>query len=176
MKDRIVKVRTHYKLSQDEFSRKLGISRTSLSSIESGYRPIQERHIKLILAAFPQVSEKWLRTGEGQMMVPRSGGVSELVKKYSFADIVGKLLETYEDLDPESQAIVLDYTQRFVSSVLAGLSVDEAAASVDLPEIDIDEEVERYREQLIEQKMTESSPWHGTGSTDETESISQKLA
>lgn len=168
MNDRVTELRKKLSLSQAEFSEKLGISRTGLSDVESGRRPVQERHIRLILAAFPQVSERWLRSGEGEMMDAAATEVPDIVRKYSFEDIVAKLLQTYEELDADDQETVLRYAQRFIGKVMAGATADQAAAEMDRAEpeeLDIDQEVERYREQLIAQKIAASSLSGGTAGT-----------
>lgn len=169
MNDRIFELRKALKLTQTEFGKALGITASGVSDIESGRRVVQDRHIKLILAAFPKVSENWIRSGEGSMFLEEHrDAIAEIVKKYSFGDIVGKLLEAFDDLDPDAQEIVLQYTQRFVGKILEGFSVDEAVTAIEPPEIDIDAEVEKYREQLEAQKKTGSSLLPGTGATGRT--------
>jgi transcriptional regulator with XRE-family HTH domain len=66
MHDRIRKVRKALKLNQEDFGKKLGLTQTSLSMIESGKCVIIEKNIKLICATF-NVNEYWLRTGEEEM-------------------------------------------------------------------------------------------------------------
>ena len=164
MKDRVKQIRKALGLTQANFADKVGLTRTGYASIENGAAPVQERHIKLIIAAYPQVSENWLRSGEGDMFL-QTDAVSNIMKKYSFADIVGKLLEAYEELDPEGQEIVLQYTQDFVNKILAGYTINSAVTTVPQEEIDIDAEVERYRSQLIAQRMAKSSLSPGTETT-----------
>lgn len=164
MKDRVKQIRKALGLTQANFADKVGLTRTGYASIENGAAPVQERHIKLIIAAYPQVSENWLRSGEGDMFL-QTDAVSNIMKKYSFADIVGKLLEAYEELDPEDQEIVLQYTQDFVNKILAGYTINSAVTTVPQEEIDIDAEVERYRSQLIAQRMAKSSLSPGTETT-----------
>lgn len=62
----------HLHLSQAEFGQRLGISRGSVANIELNLlkRPEQkEPIIKLICREF-NVSEHWLRTGEGEPFIP----------------------------------------------------------------------------------------------------------
>ena len=164
MNERITQLRKALKLTQTDFGKAIGITASGVSDVESGRRAVQERHIKLIIAAYPQVSENWLRSGEGDMFL-QTDAVSNIMKKYSFADIVGKLLEAYEELDPEDQEIVLQYTQDFVNKILAGYTINSAVTTVPQEEIDIDAEVERYRSQLIAQRMAKSSLSPGTETT-----------
>ena len=164
MNERITQLRNALKLTQTDFGKAIGITASGVSDVESGRRAVQDRHIKLILAAYPQVSENWLRTGEGDMFL-QEDSVAVIMKKYSFRDIVGKLLEAYDDLDPESQEVVLRYTQDFIGKILAGVTATEAIPADTQDEIDIDAEVERYRSQLIAQRMAKSSLSPGAETT-----------
>ena len=85
---RIKEIRNALHMNQMEFSKRLGLSQSSLAMIEVGKRKFSDKHIKIICSEF-HVNEKWLRTGEGEMF---------LVSCYDkeFIDIFEKLL-------PESQ-------------------------------------------------------------------------
>ena len=164
MKDRILELRKALRMTQGAFGEKLGITGSGVSNIENGIREIQERHIKLILSAFPQVSEKWLRTGEGIMFVEAhdAGLIAEIVKKYSFDQMVYKLLEVYDTLHDDQKEAVLDYAQKYITALVgAAGAADPVPAEPDPPqrdEIDVDAEVEAYRQQLLqEKKIRESS-------------------
>ena len=67
MHDRIRQIRKVLKMKQKDFAKCLGFTQTSLSMIEGGKSVIVEKNIKLICATF-NVSEHWLRTGEGEML------------------------------------------------------------------------------------------------------------
>ena len=143
MKERILQLREALKLSQAEFAEKIGLARSGISSVENGQRVVQERHIRLILSAFPDVSESWLRNGVGDMFKASSGEAERLVKKYSFPDIVGKLLTVYEGLNEGQQEAVLEYAQRFIASL-----IDDDG---------IEAKVEAYRQELLAEKETAMS-------------------
>ena len=51
-------------ISQEEFGNKIGITRSSVSLLESGRNNPSEQTIKLICQEF-SVNELWLRTGQG---------------------------------------------------------------------------------------------------------------
>lgn len=72
MKDRIKSVRQKKKLSQEQFGNKLGITKSSVSLLESGKNSPSEQTIRLICSEF-NVNEDWLRTGAGgdeNMFIP----------------------------------------------------------------------------------------------------------
>lgn len=73
MKERIKAVRMSQipKLSQEAFGKRIGVTGAAISRIESGDRSVTDQIIKSICHEF-DVSEQWLRTGEGEMNVPRT--------------------------------------------------------------------------------------------------------
>lgn len=54
--------------SQAEFAEIVGISRTQFSEIVTGKRKLSDKAIHKIIAALPEINEKWLRSGEGEML------------------------------------------------------------------------------------------------------------
>lgn len=153
MNERIAELRKALKLSQTAFGKRIGLTASGVSNIEVGIREVQERHIKLIASAFPDVSEEWLRNGDGEMFKSSGSEAERLVKKYSFPDIVGKLLKVYESLNENQQEAVLEYAQRFVAAL-----IDES---------DVEAKVNAYREELVAEKEAATSSVLQTGN-DET--------
>jgi len=64
LNNRIKEIRKTKKLSQEAFGEKLGITKSSVSLLESGKNNPSEQTIMLICKEFG-VNEVWLRTGEG---------------------------------------------------------------------------------------------------------------
>ena len=142
MNERIKELRKRCNLTLKEFSERIGMSLTGLSEIERGANAVQERHIRLILAAFPEVSEQWLRAGTGEMMRPKSPAIASILNQYSFPDIIGKMLEAYEQLPDEQQQTILDYARDVVARIAA---IPDDMASIDA-------KVEAYRAELLAEK------------------------
>ena len=139
MNERIKALRKHLKISQDTFGRRIGITGASVSRIESGENEPSPQTIVFICKEF-NVSETWLRSGVGDMFKASSSEAERLVKKYSFPDIVGKLLTVYEGLNEGQQEAVLEYAQRFIASL-----IDDDG---------IEAKVEAYRQELLAEKET----------------------
>lgn len=55
-------------LSDGEFADKIDVGRSQLSEVISGKRKFSERYVLRLLTSFPEISEQWLRTGEGEML------------------------------------------------------------------------------------------------------------
>lgn len=143
MKERIIQIRKIMGLTQEEFGNKIGLARTGVAGIENGSRVIHERHIKLILSAFPGISEKWFRTGQGEMLVSKDDEASRLVERYGFSDLIGRLLSVYEDLSSLQQEAVLEYARKLIVSFMA--------------DAEIEKKVNQYRNELLSEKRESSA-------------------
>lgn len=71
MKERIKVVRKALGLSQTDFGSKIGVKQGTVAAYESGARIPLDSVIVSICREF-NVSERWLRTGEGEMFVQLS--------------------------------------------------------------------------------------------------------
>lgn len=134
MNERIKELRKALKLSQEKFGARIKISGASVSKIESGENNPSEQTLSLIIAEFA-VSESWLRNGEGDMFIRTTeSAVEALVKKFSFPEIVGKLLYTYDSLETDKQAVVLEYAQKFIANMITEDALTVAASVAAYPE------------------------------------------
>lgn len=66
MINRIKKLRSEKNMTQEEFSKRINISRSNLAGIETGKVGITDRIINDICREF-DINEIWLRAGEGKM-------------------------------------------------------------------------------------------------------------
>ena len=106
LKERIIKIRKEHKLRQEDFAKKLNITRNAISLIETGHRNPSDRTINDICTVF-NVNEKWLRTGEGEMFnkVSKELEISKFANEIlydendSFRKKVVKLLAKMDEKD-----------------------------------------------------------------------------
>ena len=109
VKARFKEVRLHYNLSMGAFGNKIGLSASGVSAIESGTRAMNEKHIKLIHAAFPEISEEWLRTGEGEMISESSKTILDaLAETYNLTTLECDIIHAFLEMAPEQQRVFLD--------------------------------------------------------------------
>lgn len=106
MNERIKELRKVLGLSQDEFGRRLGLTRGAITNIELNKTEPKPLLIDLICREF-DVNETWLRTGEGEMLVPIS-------RDEEIEEFIGRLLHDESD----------SFRKRLIS-VLAKLTEDE---------------------------------------------------
>ena len=91
---RIKQVRQALNLSQAKFAKAISISNGYIAGIELENRNVNDRLIKLICITF-DVSENWLRTGEGNMFEKPTNQLFELAST------------TFQELKPEYQEYIL---------------------------------------------------------------------
>lgn len=81
MNKRICEVRKKANINQQEFADRIGLTKNYVSLLETGGRTPSDRTISDICREFG-VNESWLRTGEGEMFLPKSRGqeIGDIVK------------------------------------------------------------------------------------------------
>lgn len=127
-------VREHYGLSMSAFGEKIGLSASGVSAIEYGTRAFTEKHIKLIHAEFPEISEEWLRSGSGNMIVEESAtdiAIESALRNTSGSPALRAFLVAYSKLNDQNRAIleqfVSDYVEEYRSAVVAESIKKDAA-------------------------------------------------
>ena len=98
MNERIKTLRKTLGISQRDFGKKIGISDTAVSKLESGERNPSEQTLKSICREY-NVNYLWLTEGEGDMFtgVPETI-IDELVVQYDLNDIETEILRNFLNL------------------------------------------------------------------------------
>lgn len=116
MNQRVKLLRQALQLTQSEFGEGCGLSRAEVANIESSRAPVRPATIPIICREFG-VSEVWLRTGEGEMFLPRSQD-SELLELLAQVDTKGddmirSFLLSYWRLADEEKAVIRKLVDAF---------------------------------------------------------------
>ena len=98
--DRVRELRIAKNLTQQEFADKLKIKRSTISNYDIGRSEPSESAISLICREF-NVSEEWLRTGEGEMFVP-------ITRDEEIATFIGSIQADVDDTFKKKLISVLD--------------------------------------------------------------------
>lgn len=106
MKDRLKELRKALNLTQQKFADKLGVKQNTIAQYEMGRNDPSDAVIISICREF-NVSENWLRNGEGEMFIP-------MTLDEEIASFIGGM---QADIEPTFQ-------KRFIST-LANLSSEE---------------------------------------------------
>ena len=82
MNERIKFLRESLDLTQEDFSKRIKLSRNFIAQIETGKKTPSERTIRDICREY-EINEEWLRTGEGNMYPERTRNqeLSEFLNK-----------------------------------------------------------------------------------------------
>lgn len=104
MAERIIELIEHLKktreiLSQAEFANKIGIKPSQISEMLSEKRIISERTIRKISQSFPNICNKWLLTGEGEMLK------KETLTPTNNSDIVSMPTDVWEVIKNQAESL-----------------------------------------------------------------------
>lgn len=109
MKDRIKSLRMELGLNQTEFGSRLGIKQTTVAGYENGARLPGDAMIVSICREF-NVSENWLRTGQGEMFVQMDEDqeLDYILGQISASadDTIKRIIRAYWRLDDAEKAAV----------------------------------------------------------------------
>lgn len=128
MNTRIKQLRKTLNLTMEEFGKRLGVTRTAISNIESGNRNVTEQMFKSVCREF-KVTEDWLRTGEGEIFVslPDEDEFAAYVEDLLADDgenelynIIKAVMKTYQELSPKSQETLRDISAKLVDNLKTG--------------------------------------------------------
>lgn len=152
--DRIKQVRKSKGLTMEQFGSRIGLGKSAVNKIEKGINGTTDQTVQSICREFG-VSEVWLRTGDGPMLDDTSGSILDrLVAEYHLNDRKRAILTAFLKLSPADQDAIL----RYVDGVAAELSAQQPYP------LDIDAEVEAYRQELLAQKKAEADASASAGS------------
>lgn len=110
MKERLKNLRENYlNLNQDEFGKRIGLTRSAICNYENGSRKISEQTIKLICSEF-NVDYLWLKEGIGDMFtnIPETI-IDELVIQYDLDDLDKNIIQEYLKLDTKDRTVLKNY-------------------------------------------------------------------
>lgn len=139
--ERIRMIRDHFNMTQEVFSKAIGLGQSTLGMIEVGKRDVLERHIKTICSVF-NVNEEWFRTGNGEMFVEtRDSFLAGIASQYGLDEFDQVLLESYLALPGDQRKVIKDFIQEVAGAF-------ESKEEIVAAERSIDEEVESYRKEL----------------------------
>lgn len=123
--ERVKEVRKSLNLTMEQFGNKLGVTKVAISNIEKEKRNLTEQMSRAICREF-NVSEEWLKTGEGEMYQQLSedeeiaGIVSDLLeegKDNAFYGIILEMAKTYNELSPASQKVLTEAAEKLADNL-----------------------------------------------------------
>lgn len=142
MNERLKEIRHHLNMNQNDLGSRIKLSRSHISSLENGAREITDRIIYDICREL-NVNEQWLRTGEGGMFSETEHfSLDEKAEKFNLTDLEIEIMKNYMELDDNVRKSIVGMFKK---------SFNEVAAATE-EGLDIDKEVENYRQELAASK------------------------
>ncbi|GHU58938.1 hypothetical protein AGMMS49975_26010 [Clostridia bacterium] len=134
MNNRLKEIRKAVGLNQTAFSAKIGIPQSTYGNYEVGTRPIRDIHILSVCREF-NVSENWLRTGDGEMFnEPNEDTIGEIIIARGLSKSEEAIFRAYFKIDAKKRDAVM-------AELLSIIKEDN----------DFDMELSEYRADLHEQ-------------------------
>lgn len=109
MKSRIKQIRKGAGLTQSEFGEKIGVKGNTITTYETGSRIPSDAVIHSICREF-NISELWLRTGEGEPHIQRDEDAEwqEVLAQITVSDdeVIRRIIKAYWFMDEKEKAAV----------------------------------------------------------------------
>lgn len=117
---RLKELRKYLDLTQEEFAKKIGLSRANVGNIEYGRVLLTDRNIITICQTF-NVNEEWLRNGTEPVFKEKNVVLAEeIANSFGLDDFSLKILKRFAKLSDEEQKKVIE-----VANMLPKLLSDE---------------------------------------------------
>ncbi len=121
--ERLKYIRKTLNLTQKNFAKEIGMSRSGYGQIEIGDRPISDRLIKSICMAF-NVNENWLRTGEGEMFIKVEDSIfKQLSEKYNLNEKDLSFIKHYLNMNPQNRQYLLNMILNMADAIRADFKI-----------------------------------------------------
>ena len=104
-------------LSMEKFGEKIGLTKASISKIESGATPLTQKNIKLICSVY-SVDYFWLTEGEGEMFLEFPDvAIDMIVEDYNLDETDRAFLETYINANADERKYLKTFLQTFAKKI-----------------------------------------------------------
>lgn len=163
MKERIKAIRRYYGISQQELADRIHVNRGTVSNYEIGRSVPSDSAAAMICREF-NVSEEWLRTGKGSMLVEKS---REDELKQLFDRVLSDTPGTFRR-DLVSALARLDERHWAMLAEIAEALRTPPPSAAEKIKAEVDKEVEEYRAQLLAEKIAAAGLSASSGGAEST--------
>lgn len=122
MKDRIRLIRKESGLTQEEFAKKIYLTKNYISLVENGGRTLADRTVSDICRIL-SINEEWLKTGNGEMKSPdedeEAAYVSDLLEDTDndLYDLIKAIMKTYCESSESDKMILKSFAKNLKSNL-----------------------------------------------------------
>lgn len=150
--ERIKKVRKELDITQQKFAERIGTTQNTIANYETNHRKPSAAAINNICKTF-NVSEKWLRAGEGEMFIPETSfNLDEYIKRHGATELEIEILKAYFDLDSYMREKLLKHFKERLKIIANKPNISTVAARPSLEDEARAEAEEYYRAILAEKE------------------------
>ena len=118
--ERLRVLRKHLKLTQKDFAKKLCVTQSLITGMETGYRQLTPRMMHTLWTEF-KVSREWLETGEGEMFEQFSPDEEflQIMTEIQLSDdpIIRHIIKAYWQLSDSDKLVVQRMVKNFVDEL-----------------------------------------------------------
>lgn len=172
--ERIRRLRKALDLTQQEFADRIGMKRNSIAQVETG-RNTSEQTIFSICREF-NVSETWLRTGEGEMFVPSpEESIDELVRAHGLDSLDRQIILEFIKLKSEDREAVKKYVRNLSQHISPAVPAFAPAPARTVEE-EARAEAEQHTQRIYEQILAEKKAQAGLSSESSGPSVGSGTA
>ena len=119
--ERLHAVRKDQGLNQEDFGKRIGVTRSAVCNYENQTRPIGDQVIRAVCREFG-VSETWLRHGVGQQYEPQPDSViDQLISEYKCTKFEGDFLRAYFQMSEVERMSFVQCVYRLMAPVMKSL-------------------------------------------------------
>lgn len=117
MNERLKELRKKLTLSQEEFGKRLGVTKASISRLESGINKLTEQMTKLVCKEF-NVDYMWLTTGQGEMFFEKDLDIMESIEHIMAGEneLHKNLIKTFAKFDTEDLLALEKMIDKFLDT------------------------------------------------------------
>lgn len=135
MNERIRALRAALGMNQRDFSDRAKIGHSTLAMFETGDRLPKDIHVSQICSTFG-VSEKWLRTGEGEMFEETDASLlGDLTRQYGLDSGEQEILAGFLELPHEQRLVVKSLILKIADRIRAREATETEMTQDELDEI-----------------------------------------
>lgn len=117
MNERIKEVREHFKMSQEAFGLRIGMTKSGLSKVERGENGTTDQTIMSICREFG-VNEEWLRTGNGSMLDDSKPSIlARLCEEKRLTQREQAVVSAFLNLSPQDRAAIMRYIDGIIDNL-----------------------------------------------------------
>lgn len=107
--ERVREVRKSFGLTLEKFGDRIGLKKNSVSQIENGKNELTDGNTLAICREY-NVSEEWLRAGNGEMFIkPDTFSLDEFAKARGATELELEIMKAYFELDPDIRKAVIEH-------------------------------------------------------------------